>query len=106
MNAPMSSYHSHVPLCTTRCKRIHSPAFYHPGSQSETRRGSFILTGGEGSHSLSMFQQQPLDYYTRVFSRGKLPPECGDVGRIAVDNDHVAAAVGGGEILLLKPKYN
>eukprot|EP00978_Attheya_sp_CCMP212_P049146 scaffold622956_cov67-Attheya_sp.AAC.2 len=63
-----------------------------------------------------MFQQQqpPLDstncneteHDTTVYSRGKLPPECGDVGRIAVDNDHVAAAVGGGEILLLKPKHN
>ena len=39
-----------------------------------------------------------------VFSRGKLPPDVGDIGSLAVNGEDVAVAVEGGEVLMLSPK--
>ena len=86
---------------------------------------SFILSGGEGSHAISMFQlgQQVAgggrrsDHHASekkssdesmllqsVFSRGTLPDDVGDIGSLAVRGRDVAVAVEGGEVLLLSPK--
>ena len=73
---------------------------------------TFILSGGEGSHSISMFQLDEIKEKTdstnkgdgrlqSVFSRGKLPHDVGDVGSLAVQDGYVAVAVGGGEVLML-----
>jgi WD40 repeat protein len=108
--SPVCEYHGHVPVTTTRCKRIHQPIFYNP-SFSMSRTGTkqrFILTGGEGSHALSMFQHSMGEYTSKkatVFSRGTLPQDCnhGDTGSIAIRKDVVAISVEGGEILMLEP---
>ena len=108
LNSPVSEYFGHVPTSTRKCKRIHHPVFYSPSSSPDR----FVLTGGEGSHSLSMFccsyttakgKEEPITR-SSVFSRGMLPPDCGgrDVGSIAIQQDLVAASVEG-EVLLLKP---
>ena len=86
---------------------------------------SFILSGGEGSHAISMFQlgQQVVgggksDHASEkmkssgdegmllqsVFSRGTLPDDVGDIGSLAVQGRDIAVAVEGGEVLLLSPK--
>lgn len=39
-----------------------------------------------------------------VFSRGKLPPDVGDIGSLAVQGRNVAVAVEGGEVLMLLPR--
>ena len=81
---------------------------------SDAMRESFILSGGEGSHSISMFQLDTIDRtgtsdtgekrLHSVFSRGKLPPDVGDIGSLAVLGRNVAVAVDGGEVLMLSPK--
>lgn len=38
-----------------------------------------------------------------LFSRGKLPDDCGDVGAMAVNGSTVALSTEQGEILLLRP---
>ena len=85
-----------------KLKRIHRPTFF-----SE----SFILSGGENSHAISMFEvvdQGNVDVQPSllrsVFSRGKLPDGSGDVGSMAVHSDQVAVTVEGGEVIILEPK--
>ena len=97
-------------------KRIHRPTFLKPYSSKE--ESAFILSGGEGSHAISMFQIQngtstannsstdtEGGVLQSVFSRGKLPTDVGDIGSLAVHgrNNNVAVAVEGGEVLLLTP---
>jgi hypothetical protein len=112
---PLCTYYGHVPHSGRRLRRIHPPVFYAPnGVHSQT----FLLSGGEASHSLSMFQQRRGEYNntdysgitnretlrSAVFSRGTLPDDVGgDVGAIAVQGRLVAASVDGGDILLLAP---
>lgn len=38
-----------------------------------------------------------------VYSRGKLPEDCGDAGTLATQDQFVAVAVDGGEVLILTP---
>lgn len=97
-----SSFHGHVPMSGRKLKRIHRPTFF-----SE----SFILSGGENSHAISMFEavdQGIVDVepslLRSVFSRGKLPDGSGDVGSMAVHSDQVAVTVEGGEVIILQPK--
>lgn len=99
---PLASFHGHVPKTGKRMKRIHRPTFM------ETASESFILSGGEGSYSLSMYQLSNLssDGLHTVFSRGKLPEDHGDIGSIAVANNNVAVAGEGGEVLILSPQAN
>ena len=113
--APLCTYYGHVPHSGRRLRRIHHPVFYAPnnGVTSQT----FLLSGGEASHSFSMFQhhggyQNTAVSGTRkretlrsaVFSRGTLPDDIGgDVGAIAVQGKLVAASVDGGDVLLLAP---
>jgi WD40 repeat protein len=109
----LHEYFGHVPTTTRGCKRIH-----HPVPYKSVCGGRFILTGGQGSHALSIFQVQPPVDTTRpptveacgvirspVYSRGSLPEDCShsDIGSIAVQQDIVAATVEG-EVLLLRPK--
>ena len=98
------SFHGHVPMSGRKLKRINRPTFF-----SE----SFILSGGENSHAISMFEvdQANVDLYSlepsllrSVFSRGKLPDGSGDVGSMAVHSDQVAVTVEGGEVIILQPK--
>jgi hypothetical protein len=108
---PMCTYFGHVPHSGRRLRRIHHPVFYAPnGINSQT----FVLTGGEASHSFSMFQHGGYNtasgttrretLRSAVFSRGTLPDDIGgDVGAIAVQGRFVAASVDGGDILLLAP---
>jgi WD40 repeat protein len=107
---PVCEYFGHVPTTTRRCKRIHHPVFYRDGQGGD----QFVLTGGEGSHSLSMFryEREPgasvAEGHPRsaVYSRGTLPDDCShsDVGTIAVRQDLVATTVEGQVMLLKGPK--
>ena len=109
-SSPVASYHGHVPGGGKKLKRIHRPVFYNVSAAAAS---SFILSGGEGSRAVSMFRLGPggsVDGGSEgrpqsVFSRGKLPVDAGDVGCLAVANGgrEVAAAVDGGEVLLLSP---
>jgi hypothetical protein len=100
-SSPVASYHGHV-AGGKRIKRIHRPTFIDIASDS------YILSGGEGSHALSMFQLlngiRNDGILHSVFNRGKLPDDHGDVGSLAVMNNHVAVAGEGGEILILSPQ--
>jgi hypothetical protein len=111
--APLCTYYGHVPHSGRRLRRIHHPVFYAPNGVTSQ---AFLLSGGETSHSLSMFQHhggyQNTACGTRrretlrsaVFSRGTLPDDIGgDVGAIAVQGKLVAASIDGGDILLLAP---
>jgi hypothetical protein len=99
-NEPLSSFKGHVPSCTTRCKRIQHPAFYKFGDST------FVLTGGERSNALSMFQHDGSTTGS-LYSRGNLPMDCGDAGSIAIGTNgsspKVAVSVADGEVLLLAP---
>ena len=104
------SFHGHVPMSGRKLKRIHRPTFFSNGSSNSE---SFILSGGENSHAISMFEvdQANVDLYSlepsllrSVFSRGKLPDGSGDVGSMAVHSDQVAVTVEGGEVIILQPK--
>ena len=113
---PVAEYVGHVPNSTKRCKRIHHPVFFHPFQHRNKNSDFFLLTGGEGSHSLTLFSGNHCTSPTAstvagaklsrepVLSRGLLPPDCNhaDVGSISVHGNRVAASVEG-EILLLKP---
>jgi len=128
-SCPIASYHGHVPSTGKRLKRIHRPTFFNaPYSASmfvAPSSASFILSGGEGSYAISMFElersmsstqqhgvleydaiksEEGRDRLQSVFSRGKLPPDVGDIGSLAVNGRDVAVAVEGGEVLLLSPK--
>ena len=100
--APVATYHGHVPGAK-RLRRIHRPAFMSVGGET------FLLSGGEGSGSVSMFRvdgrsSSGEDNGERegVFSRGRLPDDAGDVGSVAVGaGGQVAIAVEGGEVLML-----
>jgi WD40 repeat protein len=100
---PVVSFHGHVPASGRKLKRIHRPTFFNVGSDS------FILSGGENSHAISMFQvdEEANDASASlrsVFSRGKLPDGSGDVGSMAVHSNQVAVTVEGGEVIVLTPQ--
>ena len=113
---PVAEYVGHVPTSTRRCKRIHHPVFFHPFRHRNNNSDCFVLTGGEGSHSLSLFGGRynaasdssavtsRTQFRAPVLSRGLLPTDCNhaDVGSICIHEDRVVASVDG-EILLLKP---
>ena len=105
--SPIASYHGHVPASGRKLKNIHRPAFLvTAASPSAPSLESFILSGGETSHAISMFQLSPRgDCHMEsppqsVFSRGRLPMDVGDIGSLAVHGRNVAVAAGG-EVLLL-----
>ena len=100
-SSPLAQFHGHVvPQNGKKMKRIHRPTFLSLGSES------YILSGGEGSHSLSMFECSNGNDGTlhSVFHRGKLPEDHGDAGSVTVLGDLVAVAGEGGEVLILSPK--
>jgi hypothetical protein len=112
---PLALFQGHVPDSTLRCKRIHHPTFYNTTSL-DSDCDSFVLTGGERSHSLSMFKHNHHSNGTAAsgrsdagkssssfYSRGKLPVDSGDAGCIAVNGDKVAVSVEDGEIIILAP---
>jgi hypothetical protein len=108
---PVMSFHGHVPMSGRKLKRIHRPTFFCSNDNNSSE--SFILSGGENSHAISMFEvdQENVDLYSTepsllrsVFSRGKLPDGSGDVGSMAVHSDQVAVTVEGGEVIILEPK--
>lgn len=98
----VSSFHGHVPTSGRKLKRIHRPTFFNVGSDS------FILSGGENSHAISMFrlgkEADDARSLLGVFSRGKLPDGSGDVGSMTVHSNQVAATVEGGEVIVLTPQ--
>lgn len=80
--SPIVTYHGHVSGGAGRkLKRIHRPTLFLSTSSSD----SFILSGGENSHAISLFQLRNRGLHDScsilkpVFSRGKLPL---DVGRL------------------------
>jgi WD40 repeat protein len=102
---PFALFHGHVPSSGKKIKRIHRPAFLSLHNAYTTK--SFILSGGEGSHAISMFNLDNVvkdNALNSVFSRGKLPPDVGDIGSVATHESHIAVAVEGGEILMLSRK--
>jgi len=132
LSKPLSCLQGHVPT-GIRCKKIHRPTFFYPGGKgiemmtsldetsSEKRLpridGSpFLLTGGQGSASISMYQtnydhlhknntlqtKSTSSAAASLCSRGKLPRDCGDAGCIAVNGSQVAVTVNQGEIIILE----
>jgi WD40 repeat protein len=102
---PVMSFQGHVPISgmNKKLKRIHRPTFFNVSSES------FILSGGENSHSISMFRVDEEnvveDALRSVFSRGKLPDGSGDVGSMAVhSSSDVAVTTEGGEVIVLTPR--
>jgi WD40 repeat protein len=103
LDKPLFTYHGHVPTLS-KYKRIHHPVFYNP-CQRTTSSELFVLSGGESSAALSMFRNQDArDSAVPVYSRGRLPADCGDAGCLAIQGQRVASTVDGGEVLLLAPK--
>eukprot|EP00536_Pseudo-nitzschia_multiseries_P005427 jgi/Psemu1/295884/fgenesh1_pm.101_\ len=123
LSAPVACLEGHVPTSTGRIRKIHRPAFFDPDSKPKPTKNAtstaslspqascpFLLTGGQGSSFLSMYQQQQQQFsasspqpHTSLFSRGKLPTDCGGSGSIAVNGKQVAVAIDQGEIILLEP---
>ncbi len=117
LKEPLNSYHGHVPVTTTRCKRIHRPCIFRQSMDTcnmTEDKLRYIISGSEKSGGLSIFQasgfeignegQNPCaSQHTQipVYSRGFLPDDCGDAGCIAVHGSNVAVAVDGGDILIL-----
>ena len=105
LDKPLYTYQGHVPTLS-KYKRIHHPVFYNP-CQRTTSSELFVLSGGESSAALSMFRNQDAkDAAVSVYSRGRLPADCGDAGCLAIQGQRVASTVDGGEVLLLAPKLN
>jgi WD40 repeat protein len=126
-SSPIGVLEGHVPLQETRCKKIHRPVFYHPvpdkSYSSKWSNSTFVLTGGQNSHSLSMFHCQGFSsglsgdlnhrhsndiqcsptVNVSLSSRGKLPDDCGDAVCIAVNGSRVAVSTDQAEVLLLQP---
>ncbi|KAL3938687.1 MAG: hypothetical protein SGARI_001646 [Bacillariaceae sp.] len=120
LSKPLANFKGHVPVGVA-CKRIHRPVFVPcPWSKTHAlkntaipkqRNKSFLLTGGQGSGSLSTYELKNTgtsaasnnSIETSLFSRGELPSGCGDAGCIAVQDRLVAVAVEHGEVLLLNP---
>jgi WD40 repeat protein len=117
LSKPILCLQGHVPSSTgSRCKKIHRPTFFYPGEKGTTTttiekrllpniEGShpFLLTGGQGSTSVSMYQIDTATTSASLFSRGKLPIDCGNAGCIAVNGKQVAVTVDQGEIIILEP---
>jgi hypothetical protein len=105
---PVVVLEGHVP--SVRCRRIHRPTFFarHHDHEGGGTNQSYLLSGGEGSGSLSMYQISYDANGTKaaeatLSSRGKLPMDCGDAGSIAVHRNRVAVTVDRGEVLFLEP---
>jgi len=100
---PLASFHGHVPQRSgKRLKRIHRPTFIEFSGASTSE--PFILSGGEGSHCLSMFDLNKLSSdgnLQSVFNRGMLPEDHGDAGSLAVMKNTVAVSGEGGEVMIL-----
>jgi WD40 repeat protein len=111
LSKPVACLQGHVPTSTSRCKRIHRPVFFDPSFLTPTypkqftgpRVCPFLLTGGQGSASVSVYKLGMRRNEESLFSRGKLPVDCGDSGCIAVNGKQVAVAVDQGEIMILEP---
>jgi WD40 repeat protein len=129
LSKPWTCLDGHVPLSTTgRCKKIHRPIMW---TMNGIDLSAFVLTGGEGSGSMSMYHINPMlpssttmtstkSERSQLLCRGRLPADCdGDVGCIAVSEHHhrghmtttinsnrsasvAAVSVDHGEVLLLK----
>ena len=105
LDKPLYTYQGHVPTLS-KYKRIHHPVFYNPCQRTASSE-LFVLSGGESSAALSMFRNQDAkDAAVSVYSRGRLPADCGDAGCLAIQGQRVASTVDGGEVLLLAPKLN
>ena len=103
---PKWTFQGHVPTFHGKLNRIHHPTFYQPSTMTGSKNptNSYILTGGQGSHSLTMFEYERYSSDSAVtstatngsgsnnkgtvYSRGKLPAEYSnvDVGCIAVSS--------------------
>jgi len=104
LDRPLLSYFGHVPSNLAKYKRIHHPVFYNP-CKTSVSADQFVLSGGENSRSLSMFRNHDAkDTRVSVYSRGKLPSDCGDAGCLSVQDEKVASTIDGGEVLLLSPQ--
>ena len=115
IKSPIASYHGHAPGSGGRVTRIHRPTFLLNTASSsseastESFSDSFIVSGGEGSNAISMFQLDNCEGSSSssslqsMFSRGTFPLGVGDVGSLAVDGRNVAVATESGEVLLLSP---
>jgi WD40 repeat protein len=108
LQKPLATLQGHVPV-DIKCRRIHRPVFVPWSSNaSKTPNKSLLLSGGQGSGSLSTFEivkntSSSNSMETCLFSRGELPADCGDAGCIAVQDRLVAVSVQQGEVLLLRP---
>ena len=118
---PIASLEGHVPTFTGRIRKIHRPIFFGLDSKStnnarwsSSHACPFLLTGGQGSSFVSMYQMgynqiknddmlPIVSQPSTLFSRGKLPIDCGESGSIAVNGKQVAVAVDQGEIIILEP---
>ena len=103
LSEPLLCLQGHVPTSTSRCKRIHRPVFFNPTKGIPTSISPYVLTGGQGSSSVSVYKLKTNNKTFSLCSRGKLPADCGDSGQLAVNGKQVAVTVDQGEILLLEP---
>ena len=100
LDKPLFTYQGHVPTLS-KYKRIHHPVFYNPCQRTASSE-LFVLSGGESSAALSMFRNEDAkESVVSVYSRGRLPADCGDAGCLAIQGQRVASTVDGGEVLLL-----
>ena len=119
LKKPLKSYHGHVPISVKNCKRIHRPCYFRPngGCTVTEIENKYILSGGERSGCLSIFQESFLsgdenhtqssqNKHIPVYSRGCLPEDCEDTGCIVVFGNDMAVTVNGGDILILESKYS
>jgi hypothetical protein len=108
---PMVSFRGHV-SSSQRIKSIHRPIPCRFATCNSGSFDNFILTGGEGTSSLFVYQcnfhsttKEPLVMETQLqhkLRQGMLPQGCGDVGSIAVQNNRMClSASASGDILLL-----
>ena len=106
LSEPVKSLDGHVPLSTTRCKKIIRPTIWSRTATAENLDkntiSSYVFTGGEGSGSMSTYTIDPSPSFpplhstsqsspkpasvvsSHLVSRARLPHGSGDVGCIAV----------------------
>jgi len=110
---PMVSFRGHV-SSSQRIKSIHRPipCKFATCNNSGSFDDTCILTGGEGTNSLFIYQcnshsttKEPLVMETQLqhkLRQGMLPQGCGDVGSIAIQNNRMCLSTSAsGDILLL-----
>lgn len=101
---PLRHFRGHV-SSSRAIRSIHHPVFATFSTSSET---CFLLTGGEGSNSLSIYETtsggDEEEKATPVFSQGWMPQGCGDASSIAILDHQICVSTTSGDVVLLAPR--